>query len=314
MVNFRFHLVSLIAVFLALGLGILTGSAVVNQATVKAIRREISDVRSEVNNLRSQNSDLRNTVDRSNSFMSDAAAYTVDSRLVDVPVVVLAERGVAKDAVNDTIALVRTAGADAPALVWLEDKWKLADPDDVQALRDATDLLGGANSVRSRALEQLTRRLAEPPNPTTVAPGTPDLLQRLSDAGFISIEGDNVDLATFPTGPSRALVVTGTDSTFSGTRFTSDLARAAVAAPLPTVVGEVFVQKNGDNAPARGDSVAAIRTSKDLSASVTTIDDLDLVQGRVAGVIALQDLGVGVFGHYGYGSGATSSLPPPPQQ
>jgi hypothetical protein len=314
MVNFRFHLVSLIAVFLALGLGILTGSAVVNQATVKAIRREISDVRSEVNNLRSQNSDLRNTVDRSNSFMSDAAAYTVDGRLVDVPVVVLAERGVAKDVVNDTVVLVRAAGAAVPAIVWLEEKSKLSSEDDVQALRDATDLLGGANSVRARALEQLTRRLSEPPNAATAVVGTPDLLQRLSDAGFISIEGDNVDLTAFPAGPTRALVITGTDSTFSGTAFTTELARAAVAAPLPTVVGEVFVQKKADNAPSRGDSVAPIRTAKDLSGSVTTVDDLELVQGRVASVIALQDLGVGVYGHYGYGSGATSSLPPPPQQ
>jgi hypothetical protein len=312
MVNFRFHLVSLIAVFLALGLGILTGSAVVNQATVKAIRREISDVRSEVNNLRNQNSDLRSTVDRSNSFMSDAATYAVDGRLADVPVVVLAERGVAKDAVDDTLTLVRAAGADVPAVVWLEDKWKLSNEDDLQALRDATDLLGGANSVRTRALEALTRRLAEPPTAATA--GTPDLLQRLSDAGFITVEGDNVDLAAYPAAPTRALVITGTDSTFAGTQFTTELAGAAVAAPLPTVVGEVFVQKKTDNAPSRGDSVAAIRTSKDLAGSVTTVDDLDLVQGRVASVIALQDLGVGVFGHYGYGSGATSSLPPPPQQ
>ena len=82
MVNFRFHLVSLIAVFLALGLGILTGSAVVNQATVQTIRREIKDVRAEVNNLRSTNGQLKDDLNRSNAFLADSAAYAVDGRLI----------------------------------------------------------------------------------------------------------------------------------------------------------------------------------------------------------------------------------------
>ena len=86
MVNFRFHLVSLIAVFLALGLGILTGSAVVNQATVQTIRREIKDVRAEVNNLRSANGQLKDDLNRSNAFLADSAAYAVEGRLLAVPV------------------------------------------------------------------------------------------------------------------------------------------------------------------------------------------------------------------------------------
>ena len=153
MVNFRFHLVSLIAVFLALGLGILTGSAVVNQATVQGIRREIRDVRAEVNDLRDANGALTDELGRTSEFVAESAAFAVDGRLTGVPVAIVAERGVSEDAVDDTANLVRTAGADAPAVVWLEERWKLESEEDAQALRDATDLLGGANSVRTRALE-----------------------------------------------------------------------------------------------------------------------------------------------------------------
>jgi Copper transport outer membrane protein, MctB len=315
MVNFRFHLVSLIAVFLALGLGILTGSAVVNQATVKAIRREIGDVRREVNNLRSANSDLQNDVARSNSFMADAATYTVDGRLVDVPVVVLAERGVDDSAVNDAVALLRAAGAGVPGVIWLEDKWKVDNEQDLQALRDASDLLGGANSVRTRALESLALRLAgPPPAPSPGEVTVPDLLQRLSDAGFISIAGDQVDLTRFPPSPSRAVIISGTDSRFSGTTMTLDAARAATNAQMPTLVSEVFAERGGDKPAKRGDAVAPVRNDKSLGAVVSTVDDLDLVQGRVASVLALQDLGAGTAGHYGYGNGATSSLPPQQQK
>jgi Copper transport outer membrane protein, MctB len=315
MVNFRFHLVSLIAVFLALGLGILTGSAVVNQATVKAIRREIGDVRREVNSLRSANGDLQNDVARSNSFMADAATYTVDGRLVDVPVVVLAERGLNDNAVGDTVALLRASGAEVPAVIWLEDKWTVDNEQDLQALRNASDLLGGAKSVRTRALEKLAVRLAAPPAAPIIAePTVPDLLQRLTDAGFISISADNVDLTSFPPSPSRAVVITGTDSRFEGTDVTLAVTRAATSAQMPTLVGEVYTERNGDKPPKRGDAVAAVRNDKSLGGVVSTVDDLDLVQGRVASVLALQELGAGTAGHYGYGNGATSSLPPQQQK
>ena len=44
MINFRFHLASLIAVFLALAIGIVMGSTVVKEATVKGLRSEIHRV------------------------------------------------------------------------------------------------------------------------------------------------------------------------------------------------------------------------------------------------------------------------------
>ena len=56
-----------------------------------------------------------------------------------------------------------------------------------------------------------------------------------------------------------------------------------------------------------------VRTNDTLAAVVSTVDDLDLVQGRVAAVLALQEIGDGVVGHYGYGDGASSNrLPAPP--
>ena len=59
MINFRFHLVSLIAVFLALGLGILVGSTVVDQVIVDRLDHEISSVSHESNQLNSDNGKLK---------------------------------------------------------------------------------------------------------------------------------------------------------------------------------------------------------------------------------------------------------------
>jgi hypothetical protein len=312
MINFRFHIVSLIAVFLALGLGILTGSAIVNRAIVDRLDREIDQVRQESDDLRATNRDTNRELDRSNQYAADAAAYSVEGRLVEVPVVLVAERGVDGDDVNDTMQLVRAAGADAPVLVWLEERWKLETEEDVQALRTAVDLLGGASSLRARALDLLAQRLTEP-SETPVEGPEGDVLARLVEAGFIAIDvEDGADLAAFPPRPGRAVVVTGTTSVFSGTDMTLETTSAFVDAEAPTVVGEVFVARDGPDAPAQGDAVAAVRADETLSTRASTVDDLELVAGRVATVIALQDLAVGIVGHYGYGDGATSVLPPRP--
>ena len=142
-------------------------------------------------------------------------------------------------------------------------------------------------------------------------------MERLSEGGFIAVDGDDVDLAQYPTGRARALTITGTESAFSGTDVTLEVAQAFVDAEAPTVAGEVFVQQeeqqDGDAPPARGEAVASVRTSDTLAAIVSTVDDLDLMQGRVAAVLALQQIADGVVGHYGYGEGASSNrLPAPP--
>jgi hypothetical protein len=166
--------------------------------------------------------------------------------------------------------------------------------------------------VRTRALGELATRLTEPPEPPIDGTEQPaDLIDRLSDAGFLGVDTDNVDLTTFPPRPARAVVVTGTNSEFAGTDMTVETVSAFVDVDAPTVAGEVYVTSDQPDAPERGAAVAPVRTNDGLSATVSTVDDLDLVAGRVATVLALQDLVNGVVGHYGYGNGATSSLPPP---
>jgi hypothetical protein len=312
MINFRFHIVSIIAVFLALGLGVLMGSAVVNSAIVDRLDREIDQVREESNRLRAANREANDALDQSTQYASDSATYSVEGRLTGVPVAVVVERGVDEGAVDETVALLRAAGADVPAVFWLEERWALESEEDADALRAATDLLGGDDSVRARALVQLAGRLTDPAS-VPVDSEAGDLVDRLAEAGFLGIEGDDVDLSNFPVAPARAVVVTGTDTRLAGTDMATQTTRAFFDVAAPTVATEVFAAGDTEDALARGNALAAIRADEDLSSSVSTVDDLDLVPGRVATVLALQDLAGGIVGHYGYGEGGTSALPPRPE-
>ena len=57
MISFRFHLVSLVAVFLALGLGVLAGTTVLNKGIVSVLEAQ-------TNELRETSASLRQRVDR----------------------------------------------------------------------------------------------------------------------------------------------------------------------------------------------------------------------------------------------------------
>ena len=46
MVNLRYHVVSLVAVFLALGIGIVMGATVIDRVTVDALNNRVHDVES----------------------------------------------------------------------------------------------------------------------------------------------------------------------------------------------------------------------------------------------------------------------------
>jgi len=122
MINFRFHLVSLIAVFLALALGVVMGATVIDQAIVDSLNTRIDDVRNEANAQRSENSDLRRELDRLRSYVEGTDDFAVAGRLDGVPVAVMALRNVDGDTVNRAVELAQVAGAAAPGVLWLEEK------------------------------------------------------------------------------------------------------------------------------------------------------------------------------------------------
>jgi hypothetical protein len=340
MINFRFHLVSLIAVFLALGLGILVGSTVIDQGIVNRLDSEINDVRKE-NSARAATSDqLAKQNSQLQQFANLIAPYAGDVRLDGQSIALVAEKGVSGDVVKQTEQALQQAGADVPAVLWLNDSWRLDSTTRLQALESALNLRGNTLGVRDAALNLLVRRLTKvptsrhhtkatsrsatstpnpstsPPKRTTTSSPAPaahiDVLTALEQAGFISVtDGDAAAFAAFPAHTVDLLEITGDDSDFAGTDLTAAFARAAVNGKLPTAVAAVY--DAGDNptkGPVRGAALASILDDNVLSHAVSTVDDLDQIQGQIAAVLTLEVIGGGNVGHYGYGTGASAPLPP----
>jgi hypothetical protein len=341
MINFRFHLVSLIAVFLALGLGILVGSTVIDQGIVNRLDSEINNVRNENSARAATNRQLAKQNSQLQQFVNLLAPYAADARLDGQSIALIAERGVSGDVIKQTEHALQQAGADVPAVLWLNDPWRLDSASRVLALESALNVRGTMPGLRDTALNLLVRRLTKAPtvrhptnratrrttstsqpNPSTSLPlrtttSSPtsarhDVLSALEKAGFISVtDGDASAFNVFPAHTVDVLEVTGDGSDFAATDLTAAFARAAVNVKLPTAVAAIYEAGSDQaKAPVRGATLAAILDDNVLSHAVSTIDDLDQIQGQIAAVLALEVIGGGNIGHYGYGTGASAPLPP----
>jgi hypothetical protein len=315
-INFRFHLVSLVAVFLALALGVVMGSTVIDRAIVDRLSSQIDSVKKRADAERAENRTLRDQMKGLETFIAQSQPQVTGRRLNQVPVTVVAVRGVPAEDVKAAYDVLRSAGALVSGVLWIEDGFSAADPGArtklVQAIGDsglATD------DLRQVALEALGHRLAAGPRVTTVS--TPadsglDTLVALNEAGLVSFDtmgGGAVDLESWPSSGSRTLVIDGSQAHPPPGTMTIPILRAAAAAGGRLALAEVF--RPTATIKARGAVVRGVRDDAALSRIVSTIDDLDETRGQVALTLAVQELGTDRAGHYGEGPGATSQLPAP---
>jgi copper transport outer membrane protein MctB len=293
MINFRFHIVSLIAVFLALGLGVVMGATVIDEAIVDGLNARIDRVENEADAQREQNTALEDEVGRLQVYIADE--YAVAGRLDGMSVGVVAPRGVEGDQARGTVDFLQAAGANAPGVLWLEEKWSLSDED---ARRELAEILGPAASddaddLREAGLAVLTTQ--------------PGVIPQLVDAGFVDFDGvgeqgDGFDPATYPTAGARTVLIDQSDASAEANELVASVLAQFVAADLPVVLGEVY-QEEEEDGPVRGARLAIVRDDGELSPVVSTVDDLELVEGKVTTVFALAEL-PGTVGHYGQGADA----------
>ncbi|MGH2830050.1 MAG: copper transporter, partial [Actinomycetota bacterium] len=166
MINFRFHVVSLAAVFLALAVGMIVGSTVVDDFAISQLERDVRDFRNSNSELRAQTDALEDKVGAYEQFGRAVLPRFVGGRLSGRAVVLLVQdgaRGEVLDAVNTVLVM---SGAPKPARVRLSAGWTLADDESRGRLSAAAGIqTGDQKSVLEAAANALGARLASSGNP-----------------------------------------------------------------------------------------------------------------------------------------------------
>ena len=227
-------------------------------------------------------------------------------------VIILAMRGIDEDPVTETALLARRAGARVPGVIWVEPKWALESEEDRAVLASALDRVGDTpETLQAAGWSAVISALAEQPIAGEgTAPSDPStLLATLAEAGFLTVEPlDDADVAVADLVGSgaRVLVTTGEEADDAIEPLLTTIVDPALAAGLVTVVGEVWVER--EDGPARGELLTDALGEERLN-QLSIVDDVDLVAGRVASVLALDAAVDGVTGHFGVGPGADAIIP-----
>lgn len=170
MINLRYHIVSLTAVFLAMGIGLTLGSTFLDRATVENLNGQLQSLEQRLEDRDRQIRELQTQVDDDSELqeaLDEQGPALLRGVMDQAPVVVLAARGVDEDAVEGALRSLSAAGADVQGTWWLTDRFLLADDSAVDDLRDvlgetSDDPARLRRSVLSALGQQLRRRQGEP--------------------------------------------------------------------------------------------------------------------------------------------------------
>jgi hypothetical protein len=113
------------------------------------------------------------------------------------------------------------------------------------------------------------------------------------------------------------VLVSGAGAEVSDAELAAPFANALVspadlgAPPVALLVAEAVFEPDQESDAPDVESLVAIVRDGGASDLLSTVDNVDTFAGRLAAVLALQDLGGDRRGHYGVGPGAQRLLPAP---
>ncbi len=312
MINLRYHIVSLVAVFLALGLGIVMGTTVIDRVTVDALNNKLDAVERSVGATRDENGKLKSDVDRGRDFAVTTRDQLLKGHLRNIPVMVVAISGVDRRPVDDLRQALAGAQATVEGTIWFTSKMRLTSDNDVRSLATALDLaFDRPEVVRRLALAKVAGAATREAAATETSP-----LAALQTAGFLTFEGPPpptststtailpATLAGLPLANTRYVVVSG-----AGAEVGDDVVAIPLVQAYAQASGRVVAAESGqDTDGGRAVFVGLLR--RDVAAArLSTVDNLESAMGQTAAVLALEDLGVPRYGNYGVGRDAQRILP-----
>lgn len=338
MIDFRYHLVSLISVFLALAVGVVLGAGPLQNSIGTALQDQVSELRTDRDAVRAELDTTRQIAERSDAFIDATSPSLVADTLKGQRVAVVALPGAAPDDVVSVDEELAAAGAEVNAHVYLTEAWI-----DAERLQYRTTLAGqmlgyldpapaaeaGTDGVLANALAQGLSRTAPTPEGQPSAPDAPlaeeaaTLISMLSggDTPLVTVETQPTTASTsvIVVGPRAAEVAAnaGDENPKKGSENSDGAAEEAMAkAVVSTVraIDQVIPHTVVVGAAATPqDIVTRIRGDESLAGSVTTVDSVGLTLAPVSSMLALaQDL-QGRVEHYGFAESAKTpaALRPP---
>jgi len=309
-IDFRYHLVSIIAIFLALAIGIVIGTAALNGPVTSALQKGNAALNAELSNEHAQNAVLGQQINAAGAFAQGSAPLLLAHLLDAQRVVVIEAPGSASAVDSGVITALRQAGATVSGQIQLQDKFfdtsatTAAAMDGIsQGIKPASLTLTGS-TAQQRAAQVLASAIVTKTAPGVVDAASQAVLAGFAGPGFLTTSGQPAARATLAVVITPADPLTGPNAALTNQSLT-DVADAVAAASLAAVMA------GPQSSTQPGGAIAALRAS-DGANQISSVDDADLAFGQItiAQVLARQ-MGTHSPGSYGTGPGATQVAPTP---
>lgn len=331
MIDFRYHLVSLVAVFLALAIGVVLGAGPLGQELATTLEQQVGELREERGALRAELDHTARNSEAKDELLASLTTPAVADRLTGVRVGLVLLPGADRDLAEQLRRLVVVAGGD-PVLT-------------AQLTEDTEDT--GAAATRHEAATELAPLVADPEPREGAEPTLATVLAavvagadeeggtvgqwrsaalRLEELGLVELEwegnGEDGQLpgAEDQRAPQAVVVLSpgleedpGEDPEVAEVlRLQADTVAALADVGMPTVLAGVGADVFEPGGDPTDQLVATVRADDELSGSVSSVDNADTRAGHVALVYAIRHALEEDYGHWGLGTGAEGPAPPVP--
>lgn len=310
MIDFRYHLVSIISVFLALAVGIVLGAGPLQGNLGDQLSEQVAALRTEKQALNDKLTVSEKLVEGSDEYAAAVQPRIVRGRLTGHRAVVVVMPSADGTMVSNLEDVVTQSGAALAGTVTISPDW--FDPsqssDRAKAAHDAATALGLSTSATGDAL--LLQVLAD----LTVSTGSTGPSPQRSAALKVLVDANLLDSTVAELAPSDLAVVVSGD--YAGTEPVVTARSDAIRALVTALAGSshATVVAGGDTLAAAGqaetsNAVQAVREKSETAQIVSTVDHARAGSGPATVVLAVEGALDQRIGHYGIASGATARVP-----
>lgn len=279
MIDLKYQVISLVAVFLALGIGILLGTTLVERGLITEQKSEIKSLQNTFGEIKDKNRSLNDELGVYKQYVEQTSVYILSGRLAQRTYALIAKKEPDENAIGAIQDAIGTAGGAVPVTITLSGSEMFNSQSVIDGLSAFYGLPPDPGALQSRFFNDLVNQLK----------GTPDQnwFDTMENLGIIKVRG-------VLAGPVTGTIILGGIEE-------NDLDKTDVPLIQTFISNGAPVFGVGSSKTADG----VMEKYKQLG--ISTVGNVDSVMGSVAMVLVLEGRG----GNYGIDKTAGRLIPEP---
>jgi Copper transport outer membrane protein, MctB len=313
MIDFRYHLVSIVAIFLALAVGLLLGSTVLRPYALHGLQAVSKEEKHQIDSLLQTRNQLQRQIAADNQFAQANAAQTLHQLLAGQRVVLVLAPGAPDSVTSGVTQALDMAGAKVTGDLQFQAPFFDTSPTGSEKLAQLAEHLAPpgvtlAGSAQAQASELIANAVLTKDGPGQPVAGERDstsvaAVNGLAAEGFLTASGNPWDRATLAVVVIPATPASTNDSNKASQALVTLAQQLDLAGQGTVVAGSL-----GGSGP--GSAIDVMRAGG-RAGHLSSVDNADTPVGQIVVVQALFDRMHGKSGSYGVASTANAGAPSP---